>query len=365
MDMILNQQKNMENRIKSPKFFTPKKANQNRNNKLIINKRITLGKFLMENNIKKEIIYKENGNKGINENKKKNEKENETVKREKEKKETLSFFKRKELERQKNLEKFQKELANKNFRIIVDKADHIIVQKKLGKRYTLFKTILIYLESNNITLYELLTNNPFQSKPYEIRNSYDFLFAVKFKNYDYVREALNYSKKFLFSFDYYGQTAYHWAAKLNDIKMLKLLMDFGLYHNQKDFKGRTPLYLAAYYNQKEVCIFLLNNNGNIFLKDKKDLSPADVAGSHELKYYLYEYMTQPFSNPIYKARVKKFLKDREERIKKKREQEFFERKKNLEKERLQKLLKEEKEKKEKEKENKEKDKHNIINKEDK
>ena len=366
MDMILNQQKNMENRIKSPKFFTPKKANHYRHNKLIINKRITLGKFLIENNIKKEIIDKENRNKGINENKKKNEKENETVKREKEKKETLSFFKRKELERQKNLEKFQKELANKNFRITVDKADHIIVQKKLGKRYTLFKTILIYLESNNITLYELLTNNPFQSKPYEIRNSYDFLFAVKFKNYDYVREALNYSKKFLFSFDYYGQTAYHWAAKLNDIKMLKLLIDFGLYHNQKDFKGRTPLYLAAYYNQKEVCIFLLNNNGNIFLKDKKDLSPADVAGSHELKYYLFEYMTQPFSNPIYKARVKKFLKDREERIKKKREQEFFERKKNLEKERLQKLLKEEEEeKKEKEKENKEKDKLNIINKEDK
>jgi ankyrin repeat protein len=316
----------------------------------------------MENSIKKEIIDKTNNN-GKNEDKKKNEKENQTGKRDKEKKETLSFFKRKELERQKNMEQFQKELTNKNFRIMVDKAEHIIVQKKLGKRYTLFKTILNYLESNNITLYELLTNNPFQSKPYELTNSYEFLAAVKFKNYAHVTEALNSSKKFLFSFDYFGQTAYHWAAKLNDIKMLKILLDFGLYHNQKDFKGRTPLYLAAYYNQKEVCIFLLNNNGNIFLKDKKDLSPADVAGSHELKYYLYEYMTQPFSNPIYKARIKNFLKDREERIKKKREKEFFERKEKLEKERLQKLLKEEEEK--KDKKNKEKEKKNIVNKEDK
>ena len=123
MDMILNQQKNLENRIKSPKFFTPRKVNHNRYNKLIINKRITLGKFLMENNIKKEIIDKDNRNKGINEDKKKNEKEkeNETGKRNKEKKENLSFFKRKELERQKNMEHFQKELTNKNLRIKVDK----------------------------------------------------------------------------------------------------------------------------------------------------------------------------------------------------------------------------------------------------
>ena len=53
MDKILNQQRNIENRIKSPKFFTLKKPNHNRYDKLIINKRITLGKFLMENYKKK------------------------------------------------------------------------------------------------------------------------------------------------------------------------------------------------------------------------------------------------------------------------------------------------------------------------
>ena len=49
------------------------------------------------------------------------------------------------------------------------------------------------------------------------------------------------------------------------------------------------------------------------------MTPADVAGSKELKYYLYEYMAQPFSNPIYKARILSFLKDRDERIKKRKE----------------------------------------------
>ena len=255
---------------------------------------------------------------------------------------TLSFFERKELERKKNVEQFQKVLKNKNFQIMVNKSDHIIVQKKLGKRYTLFKTILNYLESNNITLYELLRNNPFQSKPYELSDSYDFLIAVKFKNYNYVAQALQYSKKYLFSFDYYGQTAYHWAAKLNDLKMLKLLIDYGLYHNKKDFKGRTPLYLAAFYNHKEICNYLLINNGNIFLKDKNGLSPADVADNQELKYYLYDYMAQPFSNPIYKARIQSFLKNREERIKKKKEKQFQEQKEKLEKERMKELLDEEK-----------------------
>ncbi len=222
---------------------------------------------------------------------------------------------------------------NSHFKLYINKSDHFVVQRKLGKRYTLFKTILNYLESNNITLYELISDNPFQNKPYELSKSYDFLLAVKLKNYEYVTEALQNSKKYLFSFDYFGQTAYHWAAKLDDLKMLKLLMEFGLYHNQKDFKGRTPLYLAALNNHKEICSFLLINNGNIFLKDKRGLSPADIAGSSELKYYLYEYMTQPFSNPIYKARIQNFLKDREERIKKKKKKEKEE---HLEKLRIQK-----------------------------
>ena len=339
MDLILNQQK-FERMTKSPKYVRPRKipdikySNLNLKKHIIINKRITLGKFLIENNSKKDIINIINKDRN-----KQNESINQTIKS---KENTLSFFKKKEIEVQKNMNKLKQEInSNNNFKFIINESDHIKVQKRLGKRYTLFKTILNYLESNNITLYELLTNNPFQHKPYQISKSYDFLVGVKFKNYNYVTEALQDSRKFLFSFDYFGQTAYHWAAKLGDLKMLKLLLDFGLHHNQKDFKGRTPLYLAALNNHKEICNYLINNNGNIFLRDKKGLSPVDVAGSKELKYYLYEFMAQPFSNPIYKARIQSFLKDREERIKKKREKELKER---FEKHRMEKLLEEEKEK---------------------
>ena len=335
MDLILNQKiKEKENKAKSQKSFTTRKNNSNiYKNKEVINKRITLGKFLMENYNKKDISYNINNkinknnedNIENNNNNKKNELDNKRKNKKDKKDNGLSFFKKKERDRKKNLESLMDlDNNNNNFKLCLNKSDKIIIKRKLGKRYTLFKTILNYLESNNITLYELLNNNPFQSKPYELSNSYDFLLAVKFKNYQYVTEALQTTKRYLFSFDYFGQTAYHWAAKLADLKMLKLLLEFGLYHNQKDFKGRTPLYLAALNNHKEICNYLLINNGNIFLKDKNGLSPADVAGNKDLKYYLYDYMTQPFSNPIYKARIQSFLKEREERIKKKKEKEEIE-----------------------------------------
>ena len=341
MDLILNQQKykEMEKKLKSPITCKRKKNNLIFKFQEPINKRITLGKFLMKSSDKKEI--NENKNNDKDKDNDINKKNNLDKSKNKEKKDQpLSYIKRKEKERQKYLENLRADLKNSRFKIYLSNSDHIIAKRKLGKRYTMFKNILNYLESNNITLYELLDNNPFQTKPYELSKSYDFLVAVKFKNYEYVTEALQNSKKYLFSFDYFGQTAYHWAAKLADLKMLKLLMEFGLYHNQKDFKGRTPLYLAALNNHKEICNYLLINNGNIFLKDKSGLSPAEVAGSKELKYYLFDFMAQPFSNPIYKARIQSFLKEREERIKKKQEKIEEEKKRKLKEEKKEEIKEE-------------------------
>ena len=182
------------------------------------------------------------------------------------------------------------------------------------RRYTVYKHINEYLESNNITINELIVNNPFQSRPYLIPGSHEFLEAVKFNNYEFTQRMLENNIKLLFSIDYFGQTAYHWAAKFNDIKMMKILISFGKYHNQKDFKGRTPIYLAAFNNNKDMCKFLLENNANLFLKDKENKSPADVASNEELKNFLNEHMSQPFNNPVYKLKIKKILEERENNL---------------------------------------------------
>ena len=194
------------------------------------------------------------------------------------------------------------------------------MRRKVGKRYTLFKEILTYLESNNITLNQMLENDPFQHEPYMIPKSYEFLNAIKFKNYDYVIQALNANKRYLYSIDYFGQTAYHWAAKLGDLKMIKILVDYGPYLNLKDFKGRTPLYISVINNHKEICRYLLSKGGNPYLTNKNGLTPADVARGKEMISLLSEFMAQPFSNPVYKARIKQVLIDREKKIKIREEQ---------------------------------------------
>lgn len=186
--------------------------------------------------------------------------------------------------------------------------------KKLPKRYQVLKNIMEYLESNGLTLIEFMEHNPFQKKPYEISKSFEFLSAVKFKNYNYVKEALQHSNDFLFCFDYYGQTCYHWAVKLNNMKMLMILIDNGKYINQKDFEGRTPLYLAAANNDRNICEFLIKHRANVHLKDNKGKTPADVATNKELKYYLGDLLTQPYSNPSTKQRMANFFRERENLI---------------------------------------------------
>ena len=183
--------------------------------------------------------------------------------------------------------------------------------QNLPRRYAIFKKILEYLESNNITLQEYIERNPFQTKPYQIPKSFEFLQAIKFKNYKFILEALQFSNDYLFCFDYYGQTCYHWAAKLGNIKLLATLIDNGKHHNQKDFEGRTPLYLAAANNDRNICEMLIRNKANVHLRDNYGRSPADVAGNKELKYYLQDLLAQPYSNPLSKQRIANFLRERE------------------------------------------------------
>ena len=106
MDLILNQKiKEKENKAKSQKSFTTRKNNSNiYKNKEVINKRITLGKFLMENNYKNEI------NNIINNDNKQNKRNNNTDKKDN----GLSFFKRKEIHRKKNIETLGKDLDSYN-----------------------------------------------------------------------------------------------------------------------------------------------------------------------------------------------------------------------------------------------------------
>ncbi len=277
----------------------------------VINKRRNLSQILIEcEKLEEEKLKKELSQKEIN-----NEDKNKII---------TPIIERNNKQKKTSKKKINK--INKNTNNINKKEKYI---QNLSKRHAIFKKINEYFESNNVALFEFLQHNPFQKKPYQISKGYEFLEAVKFKNYQFVKEALQASNDYLFVFDYYGQTCYHWAAKLGDIKMLRILLDYGKHHNQKDFKGRTPLYLAAVNNNREVCDLLLRHKANIHLKDNLGNSASDVASSKELKYYLGDIMTQPYSNPSYKKKVADFLRKREKDIEKAK---FNKRLKEIEKE---------------------------------
>ena len=163
-----------------------------------------------------------------------------------------------------------------------------IKKKKITRRFKILKDCIMLLKNNGITLNECLNNNPFQSKPFQIKNSFEFIEAVK---YDKFKEMEIYLKNpdLLFSFDYYRQTGFHWAAKKNKIKAAILMTKYGHCVNQIDINHMTPLAIAAKNNNFEMCQLLCENGANPFIPNNEGKKPVDLADDIKLKSFLINW----------------------------------------------------------------------------
>lgn len=159
-------------------------------------------------------------------------------------------------------------------------------KKKPNKRFQILKHNLTLLKCNNISIGEFMLRNPFQTKPYSIEGAIDFIEAVKFDKANAVEYFLRKSKTYLFVFDFFHQTAYHWAAKRNNVHILSILIQNGRHINQLDINHRTPLYLAARNNNVIACKMLMDNDGNPFIPDCDGKLPTDVTQSQEVRNLL-------------------------------------------------------------------------------
>ena len=121
-----------------------------------------------------------------------------------------------------------------------------------------------YLSSNGISLRDYLDKNPFPQRPFELRGSEEFFDYVKFNNIELVEQAIDKNPRYLFQYDYFKQTAFHWAAKLGYEKILELFLRYTKRINIYDKDLRTPLYIGALNNQKRCVEFLLDKGGNPF-----------------------------------------------------------------------------------------------------
>ena len=140
---------------------------------------------------------------------------------------------------------------------------------------------------------EFMKKSPLQTRPYQLPYSLDFINAVKFDKYDKLEELLDFPE-LLYSYDYYWQTGFHWAAKLGKIKALLMLLKCGNCINQTDINGFTPLALAAKYNNWDICQILCDSGANPLIPNNDGLLPKDLAKDIRISSYL-SFFTSNYS----------------------------------------------------------------------
>lgn len=160
-----------------------------------------------------------------------------------------------------------------------------IKKKKYTRRFKILRHCLDELKNNGISLDEFMKKSPFQTRPYQLPYSLDFINAVKFDRFEKLEELLEYPE-LLYSYDYYRQTGFHWAVKMQKIKALIMLLKCGNCINQTDVNGFTPLAIAARINNADICQILCDSGANPLIPNNEGLLPMDIATDIRLRSYL-------------------------------------------------------------------------------
>ena len=211
--------------------------------------------------------------------------------------EKLSYIKKSYLDEENKIDELNKNTNDKkeeekndiNKNTDKDKDNKNLKNKKLPRRFRILKENLMILKYNGITVKEFMKNNPFHSKPFQLNNSFEFIEAVKYEKIKEMDTFLKANANLLYSFDYYRQTGFHWAAKKNYLKALKLMIKYGNCVNLMDINHMTPLAICAKNNNLEMCQLLCENGANPFIPNNEGKIPVDLADDIKLKTYLLNW----------------------------------------------------------------------------
>ena len=168
--------------------------------------------------------------------------------------------------------------------------EQLKLQKIKAKRKNVLFSAIKYLAYNGLTLENFIYFKVLPQKPYELKDSEEFLEDVKYNNIEKVKGAIKKDKNYLVQYDYQKQTGFHWAAKLGYDEMLKIMLQNSKACNLYDYKMRTPIYLAALFNQKNCIKVLLENNGNARICDLNGKKPIDVCTNEKCKEMLSAFV---------------------------------------------------------------------------
>jgi ankyrin repeat protein len=209
--------------------------------------------------------------------------------------EKLAYIKKSYLDEENKIDELNKNINDKKEEEKNDKNKNEnndnkkLKNKKITRRFKILKECLMILKYNGITIKEFMKNNPFHSKPFQLSNSFEFIEAVKYEKIKEMETFLKANANLLYSYDYYRQTGFHWAAKKNYIKAIKLMIKYGNCVNLMDINHMTPLAICAKNNNLEMCQLLCENGANPFIPNNEGKIPVDLVDDIKLKTYLLNW----------------------------------------------------------------------------
>lgn len=184
-------------------------------------------------------------------------------------------------------EQIREDNLDKQIRKLINPSKKLESEKnKKKKRWEILKKNLIFLRDNIIPMEEFIKNSPLNIKPFQIKESIEFLDAVKYDKFDDIENMLHANKSLLFCFDYLHQTAFHWAAKRNKIRAMKILLTYGKCLNLLDNNKMTPLHLAAQNNNYDAVQILCDNGANPLMENIDGKKASELSNDFRIRSYL-------------------------------------------------------------------------------
>lgn len=200
--------------------------------------------------------------------------------------EKVEYYKKNYLDK-KEKEEIKDDNIDKQLRKLINPSSNLTSDKnKTKRRFEILKSNLIFLRDNHITIEEFTKNNPINIKPFQFKESIDFLDAVKYDKFDVIENMLHDNKSLLFCFDYLHHTAFHWAAKRNKIKAMKILLTYGKCVNLVDNNKMTPLHLAAQNNFYDAVQILCDNGANPLMENIDGKKPSELSSDFRIRSFL-------------------------------------------------------------------------------
>ena len=186
-----------------------------------------------------------------------------------------------------NPEEIIEDNLDKQIRKLINPPKKLDAEKnKKKRRFEILKKNLIFLRDNHISISDLVKNNPINIKQFQIKESIEFLDAIKYDKFEEIENLAHANKSLLFCYDYLHQTAFHWAAKRNKIKALRILLNYGKCINLLDNNKMTPLHLAAQNNFYDIVQILCDNGANPLMENIDGKKASELCNDFRIKSYL-------------------------------------------------------------------------------